>query len=185
VISFELTWGHEPDDLTRAINAYLPSDIAIRETVVAPQDFHPRYTAISRRYRYSFFVDGLRDPLRERYAMRVSQALDVERMRSAASMLVGERDYRVFGPSPRSDGTTVREIFGVSLDVHRDEIHFVVAANAFLQHMVRRMAAALAETGKGNLSLEQFECLLNDPDARWEGKLALPAGLCLIEVRYP
>jgi tRNA pseudouridine38-40 synthase len=185
VISYNLSWGHETENLTQALNAYLPSDIAIRETEVAPPDFHPRYAATSRRYRYSFFVDGLRDPLRSRYAMRLYQEPDVERMRAAAGMLVGERDFRVFGPSPRPEGTTVREIIEASLSVREDEIHFEIEANAFLQHMVRRIAAALSEVGKKNLALDQFENLLHDPTARWEGKLALPGGLCLLKVTYP
>lgn len=185
VISFQFTWNHSPDTLTKAINAHLPMDVSIRETVIAPQDFHPRFSARSRCYRYSLFVDSHRQPLLERYAMRLKQAPDMDQIQKAALLLIGERDYRLFGPSPHPEGTTVREIMRADWSEVGDRMVFDIEADAFLQHMVRRITAALIEIGLGRLTVAQFEALLEDPGSRWQGALAPSCGLCLIGVSYP
>jgi tRNA pseudouridine38-40 synthase len=184
VISYQLEWGHDPEDLTRALNANLPADIAIRETEIASEDFHPRFSAKSRHYRYTLFVDPIRQPLAERFAMRLTQAPDMALMHKAASYLTGERDYRVFGPAPHPEGTTVRNIYEAGWTEDESSIAFDIVANAFLQHMVRRVTAALLEIGLGRMTLTDFERLLNTEGARWEGMLAPACGLCLMAVHY-
>ncbi len=184
VISFELDWGHGMGDLTRALNAYLPLDVAVRQTELAPEDFHPRFSAKGRRYRYAFFIDPIRQPLAERYALRLKQAPVLDRMQLAAENLIGERDYRVFGPAPRQDGSTVRTIFDATWYAEGNGLTFTIEANAFLKHMVRRITAILLEIGLGRVSLEEFTTLLETPGARWEGALAPACGLCLTGVRY-
>jgi len=184
VISFQFTWKHSPDKLTQAINAQLPGDVSIRETGIALQDFHPRFSAKSRRYRYSLFMDPTRQPLLERYAMRLKEAPDIDQIRKAAKLLIGERDYRLFGPSPNPKGTTVRKIIRADWAEDGGMYHFDIEADAFLQHMVRRITAALVEIGSGRLTVASFEGLLEDPVARWQGKLAPSCGLCLMNVSY-
>lgn len=185
VIAYRLDWRHGLDDLTRALNAHLPSDIAIRESMVALPDFHPRFSAMSRCYRYSLFVDACRQPLRERYAMRLSQQPDMDQMMKAADLLVGKRDYRIFGPSPHPDGTTVRTIMRADWSSHGDHVRFEIEADAFLQHMVRRIVAAMLEIGLGRMTPDDFRGLLEQANARWQGALAPSCGLCLISVSYP
>ena len=184
MISYELIWGHTPEDLTRALNANLPADIAIRETEMAPEGFHPRFSAKSRHYRYSAFVDPVRNPLAERYAMRLKRAPDMDLMQEATMRLVGERDYRVFGPSPHPEGTTVRNILEAKWSEVEAGMMFDIEANAFLQHMVRRITVVLLEIGLGRMSLTEFDALLNTQGVRWEGALAPSNGLCLMAVRY-
>ncbi len=185
VIAYRLQWRHGLDDLTRALNAHLPNDIAIRETRLAEPDFHPRFSAISRRYRYSLFADACRQPLLERYAMRLSQQPDIDQMQKAAYCLVGERDFRVFGPSPHPEGTTVRRIMRADWFSQGDHVFFDIEADAFLQHMVRRIVAAMLEIGSGRMSMDDFRGLLEQTDARWQGSLAPACGLCLMSVSYP
>ncbi len=184
VISFQLDWGHSLQDLTRALNVHLPMDIAIRDCQRALEGFHPRYSAKRRHYRYSVFVDPLRQPLAERYALRLKEAPELKRMQRAAKSLVGERDYRVFGPAPKAGGTTVRKVFESRWQKGEEGLIFDIKANAFLQHMVRRITAVLLEVGYGRLTLAEFEALVNTPGARWEGALAPPCGLSLIAVEY-
>jgi tRNA pseudouridine38-40 synthase len=185
VISYKFVWGHSLEDLTRALNANLPMDIAIRETAIVPEDFHPRFSARSRHYRYTLFVDPVRQPLGERFAMRVRQAPDLALMQQAAKRLIGERDYRVFGPAPNPEGTTVRNILDARWSEGEGRMAFDIEADAFLQHMVRRITAALLEIGLGRMSLTEFKSLLNTPGVRWEGALAPSCGLCLMGVCYP
>jgi tRNA pseudouridine38-40 synthase len=98
--------------------------------------------------------------------------------------LVGERDYRVFGPSPHPEGTTVRNILKARWSEVEAGMMFDIEANAFLQHMVRRITAVLLEIGLGRMSLTEFNTLLNTKGVRWEGALAPSSGLCLMAVHY-
>jgi tRNA pseudouridine38-40 synthase len=186
VISYQLQWKHGQHVLTRALNSHLPRDIAVRETAIAPVDFHPRFSASSRCYRYSCFVDPLRQPLFERYALHLWQAPNVELMRDAARLLIGEHDFRVFGPAPHPEGTTLRTVLHADWSEIKDGwLAFDIEANAFLQHMVRRIVALLLEIGYERVSRRELEMLLEDPGARWQGAMAAPSGLCLESVRYP
>ena len=184
MISYKLEWGHTPEDLTRALNANLPEDIAIRQTEMAPEGFHPRFSAKSRHYRYKLFVDPLRQPLAERYAMRLKRKPDLDLMQEAAKGLIGERDYRMLGPAPHPQGTTIRNILDARWSEVEGDMAFDIEANAFLQHMVRRITAVLLEIGLGQMSLSEFHALLNTQGARWEGALAPSRGLCLMAVHY-
>jgi tRNA pseudouridine38-40 synthase len=184
MISYKLEWGHTPKDLTRALNANLPADIAVRQTEMAPEGFHPRFSAKSRQYRYTLFVDPVRQPLAERYAMRLKRAPDMDLMQVAAKGLIGERDYRVFGPAPHAEGTTIRNILEARWSEVEGGMEFDIEANAFLQHMVRRITAVLLEIGLGRMSLTEFDALLNKQGVRWEGALAPSSGLCLMAVHY-
>ncbi len=184
VISYQHVWAHTPEELTRAINANLPMDIAIRETAIAPEGFHPRFSAKSRHYRYSLFVDRVRQPLAERFAMRLKQIPDEKLIQNAAERLIGKRDLRVFGPAPHPEGTTVRQIQTAKWTVAGERLCFDIEADAFLQHMVRRIMSVLVEIGQGRLSIDEFDRMLNTPGERWQGALAPPQGLCLMAVRY-
>jgi len=184
VIAYQHVWKHPPEDLTTAINANLPYDIAVRKTLLTQNDFHPRYSAISRRYRYSLFIDGTRDPLRERYAWRIGAEPDLQLLDRASEMIGGRRDFSPFGSAPRPEGSTVREIFEASWELQGDELMFEIEANAFLYHMVRRLVAALLDIGFGKKGMDDLRTAVQNPDEKWDGGLAPPQGLCLLSVKY-
>lgn len=185
VIAFRLDWRHAPEALTAALNANLSPDVAVRHTERVSEPFHPRYDARSRVYAYRIFHDAIRQPLRERYAWRVSTALSAEALRAAAERFVGKRDFAAFGRPPKPGGSTVRSVCAARWDTLGDEYRFTIEANAFLYRMVRRIVAACVEVARGALSLGELEALLERPGDVWDGPLAPPQGLCLIEVKYP
>jgi tRNA pseudouridine38-40 synthase len=84
VIAFDLEWAHPPEALRSALNAHLPEDVAVQAAAQAVDDFHPRYAALTRRYRYRLFCQPVRHPLRERYAWRVWPPVDPDRLLEAA-----------------------------------------------------------------------------------------------------
>ena len=102
VASFKFDWKHSLEDLTNALNANLSADMAVNQTNIAPADFHPRFDATARLYRYRLFYQRQRDPLRERYAWRVHSALDGEMLHSLAALLPGKFNFAAFGPPPPS-----------------------------------------------------------------------------------
>jgi tRNA pseudouridine38-40 synthase len=184
VISFDLAWDQGIDVLTRAFNSQLPDDVAVWETELAPPDFHPRFSAVGRRYRYSLLARPHRDPLRERYAWRVKPGFDFEAMQAAAKVFAGRHDFAAFGRAPNPNGHTVREVRHAQWECEGDQFWFDIEADAFLYHMVRRLVAALVAVGIGRESVESIESMLDDPEARWQGAIAPASGLCLEAVIY-
>lgn len=184
VIAFELAWRHEATRLTQALNANLPSDVAVRLTTVAPPDFHPRFSARRRCYRYTLITSPVRDPLGERYAWRIWPEPKLEAMEAVAATLVGRRDFAAFGRAPIPDGHTVRQVFRVQWRQELKILIFEIEADAFLFHMVRRLVAAMINVGVGRLSAHDLQTLLDDPELRWEGPVAAAQGLCLESVSY-
>jgi len=189
VAAFDLDWLHDLKELQDALNAHLPRDMAVREVKPAPDDFHPRFDASSRCYRYRLFCASVRDPLRERYAWRVWPA--VADLTTLAGIWPGTHDFAAFGTPPRSGGSTVRTVMSAAWQQHADEWIFEIRADAFLYRMVRRLVYTQVAVGQARLSAET---LLQALDGRAEigqaarsqipASLAPACGLTLVEVSY-
>ncbi len=184
VIDFWTTWQRSLEELHRALNAVLPSDIAIRELSLTAEDFHSRYSAHSRVYRYSIWNRPVRSPLHRRTHLHVPRRLDIEQMTRAGQVLVGEHDFRTFGAPMQPGGSTVRVVTRVDVWRDSDEVFVEIEANAFLRRMARRIVAALIDVGHGRLTLEELAEALEAADpARIQG-MAPAHGLCLVKVHY-
>jgi len=146
-------------------------------------DFHPRYDARSRRYRYRIICQPVRDPLREDFAWRVWPPVQIERMNRAAAHLIGVHDFRAFGSPMTEDGVTVREVFNAEWTAAGDEWKFDITANAYLYHMVRRITFALVTIGQGEAEERLILESLSSGKLTLTG-LAPSAGLVLQEVIY-
>jgi tRNA pseudouridine38-40 synthase len=183
VVSFRLAWAHSESDLVNALNYYLPQDMAVTSAEVADDDFHPRFSAVWRRYRYHVICQPVRDPLREQLAWRVWPEPDLDKMNLAAQDLIGSHDFKAYGGPTSESGVTVREVFAAEWQQNGDEYWFDIRANAFLYHMVRRTTMMLVEIGQGKHSVSTIA------EGIATGKLPLnglaPAqGLVLEEVSY-
>lgn len=183
VVHLRAFWSHSMDDLRRAWNANLARDIAIRATARVGPEFHARFSARSRVYRYRIYVAPVRSPLLDRYAWRVRRDLDVSSMDVACSEIVGRRDLASFGRAPQG-GNTVRTVLGARCRLRDRIVSIEVEADAFLQHMMRRLTAALVALGVGRLTLEEFCAIVAARDPRRTPGVAPPNGLCLVGVRY-
>jgi tRNA pseudouridine38-40 synthase len=185
VVAFDLEWNHSCDDLARALNSLLPTDVAVREISIAPADFHPRFDALSRCYRYRVFFEPLRNPLLERFSWRVWPAPNMKRMNLAAQALLGRHDFSAFGRATSPNGSTIREVLQAEWQQQDDELIFITSANAFLYHMVRRMVHALVQIGQDLREIKFIGEHLQNPDEPPIQGLAPPQGLALAEVVYP
>ena len=188
VVSFQLDWGHTTDDLQNALNHYLPRDMAVRSVNKVAHDFHPRYAAKRRHYRYRIFCEPVRDPLREDFAWRVWPPVEITLMNKAAADLVGSHDFQAFGSPMTADGVTVREVFSAEwLKLHpsgaNSEWQFTIAANAYLYHMVRRITFTLVTIGQGQAPPNLVAESLRTGQLELTG-LAPAAGLVLEKVVY-
>jgi len=183
VATVDLDWVHGCDALHRALNDELPDDLAVVAVESVSDDFHPRFDAVERSYRYRIYVSRHRDPLRERYAWRVWPPVNVPAMERAAELVRGSHDFSAFGTSPISGGTTLRTVSLAKWTQKGDELVFEVTANAFLYHMVRRLVFTMVLVGQNRLSLEDFRAAIQEAQPLPPG-LAPPQGLVLLEVRY-
>jgi len=183
VIAFNTAWRHSIKELQCALNAVLPKDIAVHRLRPVARDFHPRFDAISREYRYTILNQPWRSPLARRFAYHFPQPLDVAAMNEAASTLVGTHDFASFGRAPQGDNT-VRRVFRAQFTSEKPFVYFDITANAFLYRMVRRLVGTLLWVGTGELSPHGFEEILQAADRDRAGKAVPAHGLCLVRVNY-
>jgi tRNA pseudouridine38-40 synthase len=170
-------------DLVHAINSKLPADVAVVAAEDAPDDFHARYSATSKTYRYAILNRAVRSPLERRRTAFVRGTLDLAAMRRAARHVVGEHDFACFQSKP--DGKpSVRTLTRCDVERSGDGIAITVAANGFLYNMVRAIAGTLIEVGLGRREPDSVAGLIASRDRSLAGPTAPPAGLCLMRVEY-
>jgi len=184
VITFDLNWRHDVNELQRALNAIVDPAISFRDTAICDPRFHARYSATSRTYIYRLYCSAIRDPLRERYMWQVRTELNVDAMNMAAQKLLGEHDFAGFG-QPTSGSSTIRRIDRVLCQaVAADEITFTIKGSGFLRGMVRRIVGALVQIGLGDWPVSRMDDLLLQKDINESAPPAPPQGLILWHVCY-
>jgi len=175
--------------LQRALNALLPHDIAVLEVWEAASNFHARYSAQWRWYRYLMDPALVTLPMLRHYVVHVPYPLDVAAMQAALVVLHGEHDFAAFAGASHHQGSTIRwceralcthiEMFG------RPLIAVDLVASGFLRHMVRTLVGTLLLVGRGQLTPEGFEQVLNGRNRQQAGPTAAAHGLTLMAVGYP
>ncbi|UCH78318.1 MAG: tRNA pseudouridine(38-40) synthase TruA [Candidatus Coatesbacteria bacterium] len=182
VAHFETTSEMAPEAFERALNSLLPDDIRVTAAEEVPAEFHARYSARSRTYRYAItFTDSV---FTRRHAYYLPGPLEAEAMRAAAAPLVGEHDFAAFGNASDDVDTTVREITAFRLEETLDGLEFYITANAFLYKMVRNIVAALLRVGSGEVAPEEVERLLAAKDRAALGPPVPARGLTLLRIEY-
>ena len=184
VVAFDLDWNHSPDNLLAALNANLPPDVAAQAVSLMSTDFHPRFDAVARLYRYRIFCEPLRTPLRERYAWRVWPPVELVSLNLAAGYLPGEHDFSAFGKPTRPGGSTIRTVMEAGWVAGREGFEFQILANAYLYHMVRRLVHIQVAISQRKLDPTIIMKMFADPDLNAIQGLAPPNGLSLESVRY-
>ena len=178
VIAFTYTGRLTADELGRALDALLPSDVAIRDVRRTTRAFHPRHAARYRDYRYTVW-NGPRSPLRERTALGVRTPLDTAAMARAGLVFVGQHDFSAFGATDRGP---VRTVHAVRVRREGSLVTIDVNADSYLRGMVRRMVAVLLEVGLGTLDETAVRVALAGPGPALDGAAAPAKGLCLRRV---
>lgn len=166
-------------------NSLLPDGVAVRWLQPVVDEFHARYRATSRRYRYRILNRQARPGLWQRFMAWERRELDVDAMRVAAQALLGEQDFSAFRTSQcqaKHPKRTMREILVRRFD---DEIQLEVEANAFLHHMVRNIVGSLIPIGRGERPVEWLAEVLAGRDRALAGPTAPAQGLCFLGPRYP
>jgi tRNA pseudouridine38-40 synthase len=185
VVHFNSTAERTERGWLRGINTKLPADISVHWARPVNAEFHARYSALSRSYRYLILNRVAPSALYRHRAWWVYQPLDVELMHQAMRLLIGRHDFSAFRAAGCQASTPVREVKSADVQRHGDWIIFSITANAFLQHMVRNIAGLLFAVGAGQQPPEWAGEVLECRD-RTKGGIAAPAqGLTLTGVEYP
>jgi len=168
----------------RGTNALLPDAVAVLWAASVPGDFHARYSALSRTYRYVLLNRPVRPALAARHAGWFHAPLDLQAMRDAAAVLVGEHDFSAFRSAECQAKSPVRTIQALQILQDGERIEFVVRANAFLHHMVRNIVGTLVYVGKGKHPPEWVREILLSKDRAKAAPTFGPEGLYLEKVEY-
>jgi tRNA pseudouridine38-40 synthase len=169
----------------RGLNTMLPDAISIRDAAEVPDDFHPRFSATGKHYRYTILARPDRSPRWRHYAWHHPEALAVHLMHDAAQALVGEHDFSAFRAAGCSARSTLRRVDSITLTrLHPHLLEVDIRGNAFLRQMVRIIVGTLTQVGTGRLTVGQVTEILASKDRVNAGITAPPEGLELVEVRY-
>jgi tRNA pseudouridine38-40 synthase len=171
--------------IRRGLNSMLPRQIAVLDAAEVPDDFHPRFSATGKHYRYTILVRPDRSPRWRDRAWHHSEPLSIEAMAAAAAPLLGEHDFAAFRAAGCSARTTTRRIEAIELSVPDPELLVIdVRGNAFLRNMVRILVGTLVEVGAGDRPPGQVAEILASRDRTRAGITAPAPGLELMEVQY-
>ncbi len=167
------------------VNANLPADVNVRFATRVSDDFHARFSATSRSYRYLILNQPVRSAIARRQSWWIHEDLKVEKMHDAAQQLIGRHDFSAFRASGCQASTPVRDVQHLSVVRQQTLIIITIKANAFLQHMVRNITGSLVAVGRGERDTNWLGDLLQGTDRRKAGISAPAEGLTLVGVSYP
>ncbi|WP_386071206.1 tRNA pseudouridine(38-40) synthase TruA [Tahibacter sp. UC22_41] len=166
-------------------NSRLPDDVCVRWLQRMPGDFHARFSARARRYRYTLLNRAVRPALDARYVAWERQPLDVARMQRAALHLLGEHDFNAFRTVACQAPNPVRTVHALDVTRDGDYVHFEIQANAFLHHMVRNVVGSLLPVGLGEREPGWVGEVLAGRDRNLAGPTAPSQGLTFLYPLYP
>lgn len=174
----ERSWVH-------GANANLPEDVCLSWVKPVSDEFHARFSATARSYRYIIFNRPVRTALSVDERTWIYRPLDEQRMQQAANHLLGEHDFSSYRAVACQAHSPIRTIHQLEVSRHGEEVHLVVRANAFLHHMVRNIAGVLIAVGSGLQEPDWAKEVLELRDRTQGGITAPPQGLSLVRVEYP
>ena len=174
-----------PEAFLKGLNSLLPADIAIRDCRRVPEDFHARFDAKSKVYRYHILNRSARAAVGRSYAWFLHRPLDLEAMRRAAEAIVGRRDFKAFESSGSPRAHTVRNVLDAGWVEGEDRrLTFQIEADGFLRCMVRNIVGTLVAVGLGKLAPGAVRDIIDSRDRKRAGAAAPGRGLFLVAVRY-
>jgi len=198
VVSFWAKPSLSLTTLVKALNYYLPQDIAVKAAGIADGDFNVRRDALSREYHYYILNRNTRSPFGQRFALFVPGMLNIEAMNEACQLIQGKHDFMSFtsslalNPLKQVQGqgkSTVRYVYEAKVERRGNFTIFRMVANSFLPHQVRRTVGLLLRSGLGKISTRNFQDIVEAKNLALNqvqgNPVAPPCGLYLMKVNYP
>jgi len=167
-----------------ALKFLLPDDISIVDSEEVDLNFHSRFSATKKRYKYIVYNGKLPKAIYRNFSYHVSHNIDMEKMILASRYLVGTHDFRSFMASHANAYSTVRTIHEIKIEKNKDLIEFIIVGNSFLHNMVRIIVGTLLFVGVGRLNVEDITRIISQKDRKCSGPTVQPQGLFLEKVYY-
>ena len=187
-VRLERVW--RPEKLRNALNGNVGRDLRVIEVEEADEDFHARFSARGKTYLYRVFNERFVSPFWSRYAHGEARALDVEKMKEAARLFLGEHDWTAFSAAQTDVRSRVRRVTGLEVSERRSArgrgrlIEIRTSADGFLRYMVRSIAGTLLAVGRGELDAADVARAIEQGERAHAGATAPAHGLTLEEVHY-
>lgn len=172
------------EKISFALNQRLPDDIRIQKSDEVPPDWHPRYRDSTKTYEYRIFNKKFPNPIRRLYTHFIYMPLDIEKMKQAASYIVGEHDFSSFCSARSQVQTTVRTVYSLDVEKDGDEIIIRISGNGFLYNMVRIIVGTLIKVGLNVYPPEHVREIIDAKNRDAAGPKAPACGLTLIGIEY-
>lgn len=185
VVAFDSASSIPPDKWQFALNSFLPPDVRVLKSGLAPSDFHPRFDALHKRYRYLIYRRKEGAVFYRSLALIDDERLDWEAMRAACPFLLGSHDFTSFCASGSSAKTFERTVYHCSLEENGPLVQFEIEANGFLYNMVRIIVGTLLNVGRGIYLPSAVNDIIAARNRSQAGPTAPPQGLYLLHVTYP
>ena len=184
VVHFDTEVSRPDSAWVRGVNALLPHSVATQWAQPVPDDFHARFSAIGRSYRYILLNQAVRPGLSQGKVGWFHAPLDVEAMREAASLLIGAHDFSAFRAAECQAKSPIKDLQDIQISLQGNFLVFDLRANAFLHHMVRNIVGSLVYVGKGKHPPSWMKTLLQCADRTQAAPTFSPDGLYLVKVDY-
>ena len=184
VASVQVTCTHDVSTLTRALNAQLPEDVRVLSITEMPAEFHARFSARSKTYRYQIRHGRIADPFERAYVWHMPERLDVASMSEAAGVLVGTHDFAAFQSIGSPTRDSVRTVTQSTIADADGRLTYEISGDGFLRHMVRAIVGTLVEIGRGFREPGSMASALRGSARGDAGATAPPQGLFLVRVDY-
>jgi len=185
VVHFDTTAERPPRGWMLGVSSRLPDSVCVLWAQTVSEDFHARFGARARRYRYIILNRRVRPALDARYVAWERQTLDAQAMHDAAQSLVGEHDFNAFRTVACQAKSPVRTVHEISVRREHEHVIVEIQANAFLHHMVRNIVGSLLPVGRGEQPTAWLAQLLAGRDRALAGPTAAAAGLTFLQPLYP
>lgn len=184
-VSFSSEKKLPEDVVVRALNAKLPRDISVMTCRYVSDEFHARYSVVSKKYEYRIYSSPVRDPFKEGLWLHYPYKIDEDLLKNASKGFIGTHDFRSFMASGSKITDTVRTVYDADFcSVGENEFVYSVSADGFLYNMVRIMVGTLLDIQSGKIAQDAVPSIINRLDRSNAGHTAPPDGLYLCEVRY-
>ena len=165
------------------MNSYLDDDIHVLEVKKVDDSFHARYNVLSKTYKYYINL-GEYNPTRRNYELQYNHTLNIEKMKEAIKVFLGEHDYRAFVTQNKEKDNCIRTITKAEIEEKNNILIITFTGNGFLRYQVRNMVGILIRIGENKLTKEQLSEILLSCDRTKSGKTAPACGLYLEKVDF-
>lgn len=182
VFHFDTDIIMKAESMRNAINSRLPKDIYITKIELVDDEFHSRYNAKRKTYKYLIDI-GEYNPLLNNYRYYYQYKIDIEKLISASNIFIGEHDFSAFTKNNKLSDKT-RKIFSLDIEVQGDLITISIHGDGFMHNMIRIIIAMLLEVARGRISMDDLVVIMESKNRKLAPKIVPPNGLYLVNVEY-